>query len=205
MDTGVHVSIVVTKPKSDPETLSVAEKAEFTLGRSSASNIRIDTDPMVSRRHALLSVDPPRIVIRDLESTNGIYVNKVKYGGDSGRVGEVELKDGDSIRLGSTFITIAVTDQRPPDLVHDTTAPDSTAGAPAIAGYTMIRLLGIGGMGRVYLAKKLDTGERVAIKILDAEQAVSQKRADAFNREIAFTKSISHPNIVKFYAAGLSA
>ncbi len=66
------------------------------LGRGVDSDIRID-DPGVSRHHAdiLLGVDA---VIRDLGSTNGTFVNGIQ-------VSETTLRDGATIRLGSTSLT----------------------------------------------------------------------------------------------------
>ncbi|MCL2449054.1 MAG: sigma-54-dependent Fis family transcriptional regulator, partial [Polyangiaceae bacterium] len=47
----------------------------------------------VSRRHAEVEIDGPVVVIRDLESRNGVYVNGRK-------VTQARLSDGDVVRLG---------------------------------------------------------------------------------------------------------
>jgi len=51
----------------------VLSEAEVTLGRS-GTDISVD-DPEVSRRHCLIKVFGDRVVIMDLESTNGTFVH----------------------------------------------------------------------------------------------------------------------------------
>jgi hypothetical protein len=52
-------------------------------------------DPQSSRRHAEIRHEPDGIVLVDLESTNGTFVNDV-------RIREQLLRDGDAIRIGNT-------------------------------------------------------------------------------------------------------
>lgn len=66
------------------------------LGRGADADIRID-DPGVSRHHADIVVGADA-VLRDLGSTNGSYVDGVQ-------VSERVLRDGATIRLGSTSLT----------------------------------------------------------------------------------------------------
>jgi hypothetical protein len=66
------------------------------IGRGSDADLRID-DAGVSRNHVEVLLGR-EVLLRDLGSTNGTYVNGVQ-------VGEVVLRDGDVIRLGGTAIT----------------------------------------------------------------------------------------------------
>jgi len=59
-------------------------------------------DPDVSRRHATIEQSAGRVIVRDLKSTNGTFVNGV-------RVEFEVLKDGDKIRVGSTELQLEVT------------------------------------------------------------------------------------------------
>ncbi len=67
--------------------------------------------------------------------------------------------------------------------------------------YRVIRLLGRGGMGAVYLARDLSLEREVAIKIV---KAASDERAmhERFRREARTGARLSHPNIVPLYAFG---
>jgi len=63
--------------------------------------------------------------------------------------------------------------------------------------YAVVRLLGSGGMGRVYLARDALTGRDVAVKVVsapaDARLAVGYQR---FLREARVVSALQHPNIV---------
>ena len=65
-----------------------------TLGRGNVE-IRLD-DPFASTRHARISRQGPVVVIEDLGSTNGTYLN------DELLTGPQPLHDGDRIRIGDS-------------------------------------------------------------------------------------------------------
>ena len=69
-----------------------------------------------------------------------------------------------------------------------------------IGNYVIIRLLGKGGMGSVYLATNPEIEREVAIKILD--QVHDTKSADRFVNEAWITIRINHPNIIDIYDLG---
>ncbi len=64
-----------------------------TLGRGSSADITLD-DTTVSRRHAALRRVEDRVVLSDLGSLNGTYLNRQPL------VGEADLVDGDEIWTG---------------------------------------------------------------------------------------------------------
>jgi serine/threonine protein kinase len=68
-----------------------------------------------------------------------------------------------------------------------------------IGKYELIRELGRGGMGAVYLARDTQLGRRVAIKFL---QNVQKELRDRFQVEAQATASMSHENIVTIYDYG---
>jgi len=66
--------------------------------------------------------------------------------------------------------------------------------------WRLSRVLGRGGMGRVYEAfpdATLDAGEAVAIKVLDADQARDPEFRERFVRETDTVRRLSHPAIVR--------
>ncbi|MCO6440346.1 MAG: GGDEF domain-containing protein [Nitrococcus mobilis] len=71
-------------------------QASTLVGRSSEADIQIDEDA-ISRRHAVIEGHGDRFVIRDLDSTNGTYVNDRV-------VHEHSLGDGDQIKIGRTIL-----------------------------------------------------------------------------------------------------
>jgi pSer/pThr/pTyr-binding forkhead associated (FHA) protein len=64
-----------------------------TAGRHPDSHVFLD-DVTVSRRHAEITRTPAGYRVRDVESLNGTYVNRVRIDGDT------ELHDGDELQVG---------------------------------------------------------------------------------------------------------
>ena len=71
-------------------------KDETVIGRGSQADIQV-IDEGISRKHAALRLEGDRVVIRDLGSTNGTFVNGEKIDSHA-------LRDGDKIQVGSTTI-----------------------------------------------------------------------------------------------------
>jgi len=85
------------------------EEESLAIGRDGANNIIID-HPLASRRHARLERQEEGFSIRDLNSTNGTYINGEPL------TGEHLLNDQDQIIIADTIITF-----------HD---PEATARGP---------------------------------------------------------------------------
>ncbi|MFI5715588.1 protein kinase [Nocardia sp. NPDC051750] len=73
-----------------------------------------------------------------------------------------------------------------------------------IRGYQLLRELGRGGMGSVYLARHEDTGRLVALKVLLPQAAASSKARARFLREVEFTRALRHPNIAALHDSGFA-
>jgi eukaryotic-like serine/threonine-protein kinase len=68
--------------------------------------------------------------------------------------------------------------------------------------YRLLRFLGQGGMGRVYLAEREDLGDRVAVKFLESGWNSPEARA-RFASEQQTLASLTHPHIARLYDAGV--
>ena len=66
--------------------------------------------------------------------------------------------------------------------------------------YTIVRLLGRGGMGAVHLARDNALQRLVAIKTLLPEYAADEDRRATFRGEALSNARLAHPNIVPVYA-----
>ncbi len=95
--------------------------------------------------------------------------------------------------------------QSDPDTIIHHLLERANSGEPnltALAGYTLLRELGRGGMGRVYLARHATTGEHVALKMMLPKVAASTEATSRFLREIEVTKRLRHSHIAGLHDAG---
>jgi len=70
--------------------------------------------------------------------------------------------------------------------------------------FQIVRLLGRGAMGSVYLARDLALHRVVAIKVLRWDRAASADDLERFRREARTTGQLSHPSIVPLHSFGES-
>lgn len=70
--------------------------------------------------------------------------------------------------------------------------------------YETIRILGEGGMGKVYLARQLDLGRNVVVKVMHDHIAADPKFLDRFEREFRVMARFQHPFAVTLYDASIN-
>ena len=68
--------------------------------------------------------------------------------------------------------------------------------------YHVIRKLGEGGMGQVYLAEHVKMGRRSALKVMHPAMGADADAISRFNREATNASRISHPNVCAIYDFG---
>jgi serine/threonine protein kinase len=181
------------------------------VGRGADTNLQLIDDAQLSRHHLILEFNPPRVYLRDLGSSNGTRVN--------GRmVQESFLKDGDEIACGETRMVVSLPGEletisaRQRSLHDASTRSGIRASGPTppppdelpavVPGYDVIRELGRGGMGLVYLARQQAGGREFAIKIMLPESAASEFATKLFLREVSVLSKLDHPNIVRYHEMG---
>jgi serine/threonine-protein kinase len=72
------------------------------------------------------------------------------------------------------------------------------------AGYTILRVLGAGGMGEVYLAQHPRLPRRDALKVLGNAVSHDEEYRRRFNQEAEMVATLRHPHIVTIYDRGES-
>ena len=70
------------------------------------------------------------------------------------------------------------------------------------AGFELVRELGQGSGGRVFLARDLALGREVAVKVLAPELALVPEAVERFKREARALAEIDHANVVRVHAVG---
>ncbi|MBP5586480.1 MAG: serine/threonine protein kinase [Lentisphaeria bacterium] len=73
-----------------------------------------------------------------------------------------------------------------------------------VAGFEIEEELGRGAMGIVYQARQTNLDREVAIKILSDDSASDEVYVERFFREARAAASLSHPNVVQAYDAGVT-
>lgn len=71
-----------------------------------------------------------------------------------------------------------------------------------LGDFKLLRELGRGGMGVVYLARQLSLGRQVALKLLSSEASADSSRLARFQREAALLARLAHPNLVRVFLVG---
>ena len=104
---------------------------------------------------------------------------------------------------GSRLATAEATTLRISDATVLAPASRRAVGAPpeTVAGYRILRLLGMGGMGQVFVAEAPSTGRQVALKLLSPEIASEPDAIERFRLEGRLAGMIDHPRCVFVYAA----
>jgi eukaryotic-like serine/threonine-protein kinase len=193
----IEVSLTVVKGPHAGARFAFSGHDTFLVGRSPSAHFRLaQKDKAFSRYHFLIEVNPPRCRIMDMASTNGTFVN-------GRRVIMADLEPGDTIRGGRTTMDVAGSAQdRSNDVVAE--PPVGTSGEVPIAvpGYAIERMLGEGGMGVVYLARREATGEPVALKTITPRALRTDEMVARFLREASILRKLHHRNIVRFQEMG---
>src|SRR6185503_17504490 len=93
-----------------------------------------------------------------------------------------------------------------------TPAPDETKKRPAlrtgkIGKYDVVRVLGSGATGSVYLARDPATAREVAVKVYSLDESVDREQATLIRKffvtEVLLAQKLRHPNIVQIYDAAV--
>ena len=71
-----------------------------------------------------------------------------------------------------------------------------------IGAYELIRQLGAGGMGQVWLASEPRLGRKVAVKFLPPDLTSDSERVARFEQEARSASALNHPNVCHIYAVG---
>src|SRR6266513_2234767 len=118
--------------------------------------------------------------------------------GDEGMRREVESLLTSHERA-ENFIEIPAFEVAPELVPNDSS--DALIGK-VISHYRIESLIGIGGMGEVYLAQDERLGRKAALKLLPQSLTTDETQLDRFKNEARTASALNHPNILTVYEIG---
>ena len=92
-----ELKLVITEGRDTGRGFQVS--GTLSIGRDADAGILIDDDE-ASRRHAVVTRDGDGVVVQDLDSTNGTWVNEERV------ASERRVRVGDRLRVGATVLEL---------------------------------------------------------------------------------------------------
>ena len=117
MPSAVRVRLICKNQRTG-SVVEYTRDLPVTIGRSLEINTIVIEDKIISRQHARLELEDHHLVISDLNSANGTYVNQE-------RIQRLALKAGDLIRIGPYQFSWSYLDQGADATVLFTPAPET--------------------------------------------------------------------------------
>lgn len=142
----------------------------WVVTRETLRVLQVSQDRRISDAHALLTPAVLGLNIRDLNSSNGSWIGAERVLDDTWATA------GDELRFGSSCLRVEVKFGR----------------------YRLHRVIGEGGMARVYYATDL-SNRGIALKTPRESEAPFRER---FDRESSILRSLNHKHIVPIYEIG---
>lgn len=105
INSNVNVSVTTISGPRTGLSFQIEPNSSMTLGRSPESGVQI-VDTGISRDHILMKFDGISVIVQDLHSANGTYVNGKRL------TGKIEIKNGDQVSIGvSTVLKFSLDNQ----------------------------------------------------------------------------------------------
>jgi serine/threonine-protein kinase len=190
----------------------IVRSGQLAVGRDRASEVRLPEDDRdAHRQHFVVRLTPAFCRLTN-KGQRGTFVNGMEV------KTECDLRHGDLVRAGRTTFHVEIRrGGAPAELLPSPTAvmppPDATSPVPPpppsvqsqtlerVASYRVLRLLGRGGMGFVYLAED-PAGRQVACKVMRSDLALDPENCARFRREAEQLEDLNHRHVVGFREAG---
>ena len=198
-----RVTLSVTAGSQRGRQIGLTAHQTLLLGRCPKNDIAVD-DEFASWHHLMLEVHPPLVCLRDLESLNGTYVNRVRVGGrfasdhEDGRNHGVLLRDGDVVASGMNGFVVHI-ESAGRGLALPAKLPERVE----IPGYTLVQSLPQDGVGRVFRATRDRDGSPVVMKIVNPEARIAGSRSDDLLHHVRTLHALQYPHLTRIEDFGI--
>ena len=160
------------------------EPGEYVVGKAEDCSIVLGTDA-VSSYHATLIVTAEGLAVEDLGSAEGTFLDGQPV------MERTAFTPAQSLQLGGVLIQVAGE--------AAASASDQFARKVGHGRFTLLKELGRGGMGVVWLAHDRDLDSDVAVKLLPEEVAADAITLSEMRAEVLKSRRLTHPNIVRIH------
>lgn len=123
----MRVSLVWVKPDGRQQEIAL-RKAVHVVGRSTECQIRIP-NPSISRQHCEFVVSDDDVIVRDLGSSNGTFVNRRK-------ISQATISPGDLVCMGELVFAVRI-NGNPGDIDAEEAYDEGHVAAPTAAAASM--------------------------------------------------------------------
>lgn len=176
------------------------EHGEYIIGRDPNCHISIDAD-QISRHHARLTFNAFELVIEDLGSSNGVFIEGVQVQLPT------RVRLDQEVQIGAARLYIRLRDEAAKQLSEALWDTDLGLGPvrEQLEGrkYKVITTINRGGMGVILQARDLRIRRTVAMKVMKTSSQFSRENVLRFIDEAQLTGQLEHPNIVPVYELGI--
>jgi serine/threonine-protein kinase len=111
------------------------------------------------------------------------------------------LQDGKPISIADAMVQLGLLTPTQRESLEKK-VKDQQAGVTQLGPYKLVKKIGEGGMGAVYLAADPASGRNVAVKVLPRHFGTNAEFVKRFKREADAATKLKHPNIIGAFATG---
>jgi serine/threonine protein kinase len=212
------VQLVILSGPDQGRIFTTSDDTPLLIGRGRQSATRL-SDLRVSRVHCRVEIEGSNVVVTDLDSSSGTFVN-------GKRVTKHDLQPGEILQIGDTRLRLQTED------VADLATLPPTGAAPTpvlplrkkaapirpalplpaerlgelaggvLAHFQVGPVVAKGKSGVVFHAYDFQNNRTVALKVLRPEFARNPPEVQRFIRAMRTSLPLQHPNLVTVYGAG---
>ena len=176
------------------------EHGEYIIGRDASCPVVVDAD-LVSRHHARLTFNAYELVIEDLGSSNGVFIDGVQVQLPT------RVRLDQEVQIGTARLFIRLREAAAKQLAEALWDKDLGLGQVREQleqkKYKVITTIARGGMGVILQTRDLRIRRTVAMKVMKTSNQFSRENVLRFIDEAQTTGQLEHPNIVPVYELGI--
>lgn len=203
------MELLISTGPDRAQVVPLAEGKSFVIGRGEDADVRLN-DPHASRKHCRIKVEKGVVNVEDAGSRAGTFVN-------GEQITARPLFPGDVVKVGDTEVRLVVdsplrgasTIQRPAPAAS-LTSPRQVDDLSSLVGttlhkYVIDRPIAVGRTGTIFLARRAQGSEKLALKVIAPSIARHEKEMQRFLRAMKTMLPIQHPHLIRLHNAGKSS